>query len=78
MTLSALGRFPAVESQRNKIFLCNERCIPPNRKLSNYGMVREALFANDIPKVCKVKRMEGKLSNREVAAKNYERMLWTL
>jgi 6-phosphogluconolactonase len=53
----------------------DERCVPPDHQDSNYGMVKRSLFPKGIPKGCKVIRMEGELSERETAARNYEQML---
>ena len=58
-----------------KYYFGDERCVPPEHPDSNSGMVRQALFPEGIMKDCMVTRMEGELSNQEMAAKNYERML---
>ena len=53
----------------------DERCVPPDHQDSNYGMVKRSLFPKGTPKGCKVIRMEGELSEREMSARNYEQML---
>ena len=58
-----------------RYYFGDERCVPPDNEDSNYGMVVMTLFSNGISKDCALNRMEGELTDREVAAKNYEQML---
>lgn len=46
----------------------DERCVPPEDKESNFGMVVSSLFPNGIPEGCQIKRMQGEVieRNREV------------
>ena len=55
-------------------FFGDESCVTPDHQDSNYCMMKNALFLKSIPKDCTITRMEGELSDREAAAKNYENM----
>ena len=63
------------DHRKIRYYFGDERCVTPEHQESNFGMVRKTLFPEGIPDNGKVMRMEGELSDRETAAKNYERML---
>jgi len=63
------------DHRKIRYYFGDERCVLPEHQESNFGMVRKTLFPEGIPDNSKVMRMEGELSDRETAAKNYERML---
>jgi 6-phosphogluconolactonase len=53
----------------------DERCVPPDHPDSNYYMVMKTLLAGGIPSDCSIKRMEAENPDREVAAREYEKLI---
>jgi 6-phosphogluconolactonase len=59
---------------RCAIWFADERCVPPDDDLSNFGMVRSALLGRLSPPGPRVERMEGERGPQEGAA-DYEQRL---
>jgi 6-phosphogluconolactonase len=55
------------DHRKIKYYFGDERCVPPEHQDSNYGMVRETLFPDDIPESYTIARIKGEMSDREKA-----------
>ncbi len=53
----------------------DERCVPPDHADSNYALVMKTLLAKGVPPGCSIMRMEAENSDREAAAKAYEKLI---
>jgi 6-phosphogluconolactonase len=62
--------WPSVE-----IFFGDERAVPPSDPASNYGMVAAALLGRVPVPATQVHRMEAERTDRDAAARDYERLL---
>jgi len=60
---------------RIDVFFGDERCVPADDPASNYRMAREALLDRVPVEASQVHRMEGELSDRDIAARAYEAIL---
>jgi 6-phosphogluconolactonase len=73
-----LAASPLVERvawDRVTIYFGDERCVPPDHEQSNYRMAHDALLAQVPIRSAAVHRMEGERSDRDAAARDYERLL---
>lgn len=60
---------------RVAVYFGDERCVPPDDEESNYRLAREVLLQHvPIPSIS-VHRMEGERTDRDAAARDYERLL---
>jgi len=53
----------------------DERCVPPDHPESNYGMVMQTLFKEELPNDCKIYRMQAEKKDLEKSAKAYAALL---
>jgi len=60
---------------RIDVFFGDERCVPADDPASNYRMAKEALLDRVPVEASQVHRMEGELSDRDIAARAYEAIL---
>lgn len=59
-----------------RFYFGDERCVPPDHKDSNYGMVMRTLLADHGAfSGCHIVRMKGEYPDKEVAATEYEKLL---
>jgi len=73
-TYEALAGLP-LDWARIDVFFGDERCVPADHDESNYRMAKAALFDRvNIPKE-RIHRMQGELTDRDAAARAYEREL---
>lgn len=63
------------KSQGVDFYFGDERCVAPDDVESNYGLAMKTLFCKGVPKGCKVFRMEADGSDRELAARRYDKLL---
>ncbi|WP_294987892.1 6-phosphogluconolactonase [Sulfuritalea sp.] len=68
-------RFSLLPRQGMRYFFGDERCVPPEHRDSNFGLVMRTLFANERPSGACVSRMEADDPDREAAATRYEALL---
>jgi 6-phosphogluconolactonase len=71
----ALASHPGIEWGKLDVFFSDERAVPPDHPDSNYRMVRLALLSRVPIPAGRVHRMEADRSDREAAAREYERLL---
>jgi len=64
-----------VSFDRMYFYFGDERCVSPDHADSNFGLVMKTLFSGGVPSGCTIERMEGENSDREAAARTYERLL---
>ena len=64
-----------IDWTRVTVFFADERAVPPDDPESNYRMVREALLSRVPIPHSNVHRMEAERSDRDAAAREYERAL---
>jgi len=55
-----------------KFYFGDERCVPPDHKESNYGMVMKTLFKHGVPNNCEIHRMQAEKKDIEKTARTYE------
>ncbi len=60
---------------RCHLWFGDERCVPPDHADSNYAMAKAALFDRVALPAANVHRMSGEATDREAAARAYERLL---
>lgn len=65
----------ALPLDRIRFLFGDERCVPPDSLDSNYALVVKVLFLYNVPNDCSISRMDGENSDREAAAKAYEKLL---
>ena len=65
----------SVDWTRVDVFFGDERAVPPDHPDSNYRMVHAALLSRVPIPVAQVHRMEAERTDRESAAREYERLL---
>jgi 6-phosphogluconolactonase len=65
----------AIAWRRVTIFFGDERAVPPADPGSNYGMVKAALLEHVSVPAAQCHRMEAERSDRDAAARDYERLL---
>jgi 6-phosphogluconolactonase len=70
-----LALVPGVPWERVAIFFGDERCVPPDSPDSNFRMARESLLDRVPIAPEQVHRMRGEVSDRELAARDYEAVL---
>lgn len=58
-----------------RFYFGDERCVPADHPDSNYGMVRRSLFGRGVPAGCSVFPMNGADSDRDAAARHYDKAL---
>lgn len=68
--LAARIAWPSVE-----IFFGDERAVPPSDPASNYGMVAAVLLERVPVPATQIHRMEAERTDRDAAARDYERLL---
>lgn len=73
--LSEPGRVPAEHFRSIECFLGDERCVPPDRPDSNYGMIRRTLIDPLGTSAPVVHRIHGEDLDPEHAAHEYETLL---
>lgn len=56
-------------------FFGDERCVPPEREESNFGLAMRTLFRFGIPKGCDVHRIEAESSDKNLAGTRYSELL---
>ena len=61
--------------ERVAVYFGDERCVPPDDPESNYRMAHEALLQHVPIPSTSVHRMEGERTDRDAAARDYERLL---
>ena len=71
----ALASASSIDWSRVDVFFGDERAVPPDHPDSNYHMVHQALLARVAIPAGQVHRMEAERSDREAAAREYERSL---
>ena len=54
-----------------RVFWCDERCVPPDDPMSNFGAARRALLSRLAPPPAQVNRMEAETADHEAAAIRY-------
>jgi len=69
------ARASALPLERMRLLFGDERCVPPDHADSNYALVMRTLLAKAVPPGCSVARMEAENSDREAAARAYEKLL---
>ncbi|MFL5496238.1 MAG: 6-phosphogluconolactonase [Gemmatimonadales bacterium] len=70
-----LAANPSIDWKRVAVFFGDERAVPPDHPESNYRMVRLALLSRVPLPPGQIHRMEAERPDREVAAREYERLL---
>jgi 6-phosphogluconolactonase len=70
-----LAQAADVDWSRVSVFFGDERAVPPDDAESNYRMVRAALLSRVPIPAARVHRMEAERSDRDLAAREYERLL---
>jgi 6-phosphogluconolactonase len=70
-----LASASSIDWQRVDVFFGDERAVPPDHPDSNYLMVYRALLSRVPVPAGQVHRMKAELSDREAAAREYERSL---
>ncbi len=70
-----LAEESGIDWKRVDVFFSDERAVPPDHPDSNYRMVHLALLARVPIPTGQVHRMEAERSDREAAAREYERVL---
>jgi 6-phosphogluconolactonase len=73
--LARPGSAELIDWSKVDLYFSDERCVPPDDPVSNYGMVRETLLASETVKPAAVHRIQGELGDRERAASEYESLL---
>ena len=58
-----------------RFFFGDERCVPPDHKESNFGMVMKTLFVQGIPAGCQIIRMEADILDSSMSAMQYDVIL---
>jgi len=71
----ALAAAGDVDWNRVDVFFGDERAVPPDHPESNFRMVQEALLAHVPIPAKRVHRMEAERTDRDAAARDYERAL---
>jgi 6-phosphogluconolactonase len=71
----ALAAASNIDWQKVDVFFGDERAVPPDHPDSNYLMVYRALLSRVPVPAGQVHRMKAELSDREAAAREYERSL---
>jgi len=71
----ALASASSIDWKRVDVFFGDERAVPPDHPDSNYLMVYQALLSRVPVPAGQVHRMKAELSDREAAAREYERVL---
>lgn len=69
------ARTSALPLERIRFLFGDERCVPPDHAGSNYALVMRTLLAKGVPLGCSITRMEAENSDREAAARAYEKLL---
>jgi 6-phosphogluconolactonase len=70
-----LAQAADIDWSRVSVFFGDERAVPPDHAESNYGMVRAALLSRVPVPAASVHRMEAERADRDLAAREYERLL---
>jgi 6-phosphogluconolactonase len=65
----------SIDWSRVDVFFSDERAVPPDHPDSNYRMVHLALLTRVLIPAARVHRMEAERSDRDAAAREYERSL---
>ena len=65
----------ALPWERMRFLFGDERSVPPDHANSNYALVMRTLLAQGVPPGCSIARMEAENSDREAAARAYEKLL---
>jgi len=60
---------------RVEIFFGDERCVPPDDRLSNYGMVRSALLSHRPIRNAAIHRIHAEKADHDAVAQAYARVL---
>jgi len=71
----ALASASGIDWTRVDVFFGDERAVPPDHPDSNYLMVNRVLLSRVPVPAGQVHRMEAECSDREAAAREYERLL---
>jgi len=73
---AAWSEIPGLQLQKGvRFYFGDERCVPADHPESNYGMAMRSLFRRGVPAGCSVFPMDGADSDREAAARRYDRAL---
>jgi 6-phosphogluconolactonase len=71
----ALAAESSIDWTKVEVFFGDERAVPPDHPESNYRMVRLVLLSRVAIPADQIHRMEAERSDREAAAREYERSL---